>query len=134
VLIVDLRKPRVEFHGHEVRTRPPNHLQRQPLLALAVLATRPNEAVSMADLADGMFRLGGLRKRPVAPDPKDIRYRVLAPFKKALLGEARVAPIERLVEPVRGVGLRLNLVGRAEVRAANPSETTMLDKLKEAAR
>lgn len=42
----------------------------------------------MADLAEGMFKLGALRKRPVAPDAKDLRYKLLRPFKKAMNGAA----------------------------------------------
>lgn len=109
LLVVDLRERRVTFRGREIPTRPPNNLQRQPLLALAVLAERAGQTVTMADLAEGMFRLGGLRKRPVAPDARDLRYKLLRPFKKALDGAASVGELERLVESVPGVGLRLNV-------------------------
>lgn len=119
-LVVDLRKPQVVYRGHEIPTRPPNHLQRQPLLALAVLAGRPGETIAMADLADGMFRLGALQKRPIAPDPRDLRYKVLRPFKKALGTTFPREEIDQVVEAIRGVGLRLNLPGPAEVLLAEP--------------
>jgi len=94
---------------------PPNNIQRQPLLALAVLAGRPGEVLTMAELAEGMFSLGALRKKPVAPDARDLRYKLLRPFKKALRKGVAAEEIERLVESVPAVGLRLNLPGRAAV-------------------
>lgn len=120
-LVVDLRKPQVVYRGHEIPTRPPNHLQRQPLLALAVLAGRPGETITMADLAEGMFRLGALQKRPIAPDPRDLRYKMLRPFKKALGATFARDELDQVVEAIRGVGLRLNLPGPAEVICAAAS-------------
>ncbi len=115
VLVVDLRERRVTFHGHEIPTRPPHHLQRQPLLALAVLAERHGQVVSMSELADGMFKRGGLRKRPTSPDARDLRYKLLQPFKKALRRTSEARDLDHLVESVPGVGLRLNLTGDAHV-------------------
>jgi replicative superfamily II helicase len=114
-LRVDLTERRVSYRGHDVPTRPPNNLQRQPLLALAVLAGRAGQTMSMAELAEEMFRLGGLRKRPITPDARDLRYKLLRPFKKSLSGKVPPEEIERLVESAPGVGLRLNLDGRAEI-------------------
>lgn len=108
VLVVNLRERKVAYRGHEIRTKPPDNLQRQPLLALAVLAGRPGEVMTMAELAEGMFKLGGLGKRPVAPDAKDLRYKLLRPFKKALNGSAVAGELDNLIESVPGVGLRLN--------------------------
>jgi replicative superfamily II helicase len=103
VLVVDLKARRVTYRGHEIPTRPPNNLQRQPLLALAVLASRPGEVVTMAELAEGMFELGGLRKRPTAPDVRDFRYRILKPFKKALgASDIETAEVDELIESVQG--------------------------------
>jgi hypothetical protein len=111
VLVVDLKANRVTYRGHEIPTRPPNNLQRQPLLALAVLALRPGEAVSMVELAEGMLKLGALRKRPTAPDARDFRYRMLRPFKKALAAcPVEGAEIEGIIESVSG-RLRLTVVG-----------------------
>lgn len=115
VLVVDLRERRVTYQGHEIPTRPPHNLQRQPLLALAVLAERRGEVVSMSELADGMFKLGGLRKRPTSPDARDLRYKLLQPFKKALDRTSEARNLDHLVESVPGVGLRLNLAGEARV-------------------
>jgi helicase len=115
ILVVNLLEHRVTYRGHEIPTRPPHNLQRQPLLALAVLAARAGEAMTMADLADGMFRLGGLAKRPIAPDAKDLRYKLLRPFKRALKASKNAAEVDRLVESVAGVGLRLNLHRSATV-------------------
>ncbi len=114
-LVVDLKAHRVTYRGHEIPTRPPNNLQRQPLLALAVLASRPGEAVSMVELADAMHRLGGLRKRPTAPDARDFRYRILRPFKKALASSSiAAAEIDTLVESTQG-RLRLGAFGAVSV-------------------
>lgn len=115
LLVVNLRERRVTYRGEVIRTKPPNNLQRQPLLALAVLAGRVGETVSMAELADEMFRLGGLRKRPITPDARDLRYKLLRPFKRALSGKIPAEEIELLIESAPGVGLRLNLSGRAEI-------------------
>jgi hypothetical protein len=57
-----------------------------------------------------MHRLGGLRKRPITPDARDLRYKILRPFRKVFADAPDVRPeIERLVESVPGVGLRLNV-------------------------
>jgi helicase len=110
-LVVDLREQRVIYRGHVIPTRPPNHLQRQPLLALAVLADRAGEVVSMAEIAEGMFKLGALRKRPVSPDARDLRYKLQRPFKRALTGTGLEAEVATLFETVPGIGLRLNVPG-----------------------
>ena len=70
LLVVNLRERRVTYRGHKIPTKPPNNIRRQPLLALA----------------DGMFKLGSLRKRPTSPDARDLRYKLLRPFKKVLGG------------------------------------------------
>jgi helicase len=115
-LVIDLRERRVIFRGRAIPTKPPNNLQRQPLLALAVLAARAGEVVTMAEVAEGMFKLGGLRKRPVAPDAKDLRYKLQRPFKRALAGTDLEAEVAQMFETLPGLGLRLNLAGaRAEV-------------------
>jgi replicative superfamily II helicase len=116
-LIVDLKERRVIYRGHEIPTRPPNNLQRQPFLALAVLASRPRQVVSMDELADEMHRLGKLAKRPIAPDARDLRYKLLRPFKKALPAPAG-DDTNALVESVPGAGLRLNC--DAELRGSFP--------------
>ncbi len=114
LLGVNLRERRVTFRGCEIPTRPPNNLQRQPLLALAVLAEHSGETVSMAELAEGMHRLGGLKKRPLTPDARDLRYKLLRPFKKTMK-DAGEGELDRLLESVPGVGLRLNLADEAHV-------------------
>ncbi|MCC6747992.1 MAG: hypothetical protein IT371_10065 [Deltaproteobacteria bacterium] len=77
----------------------------QSILALAALAQRPGEALSMADVATGIWKLGGLNRKPTSPDQKDLKYKLTNPFTKALPnGEAK-----NLVQAVRGSGLRLNL-------------------------
>lgn len=111
VLVVDLRECQVMYRGIEIRTRPPNNLQRLPLLALAALASRPGQAMTMAEVADWIHKLGVLGKKPVAPDAKDLRYKILQPFKKAMNDSAPKSELDRLVESVRGVGLRLNVSG-----------------------
>ena len=108
-LVVDLREWAVSFRGRSIPTRPPHNLQRQLLLALAVLASNPGEAVSMADLAEGMSKLGGQARRPVAPDARDMRYRILRPLKNALAMAFLDEELARLVETVTGARLRLKV-------------------------
>lgn len=127
LLVVNLRERRVTYRGHEIPTRPPHNLQRQPLLALAVLAERTGQTVSMAELAEGMFRLGGLRKRPTSPDARDLRYKLLRPFKKAMSGTAAKGELDQLVESIPGVGLRLNLAGQAQIVGSAAAGTPMAD-------
>ena len=67
-LVVNVRERRVTYRGIEIPTRPPHNLQRQPLLALAVLASHPGQAVPLVDLAVEMQRVGGTSRRPVTPD------------------------------------------------------------------
>ena len=117
-LIVDLRERRVSYRGRAIPTRPPNNLQRQPLLALAVLAERAGEVLTMAEVAEGMFKLGSLRRRLVAPDAKDLRYKLQRPFKRALAGTDLEAEVAYLFETMPGLGLRLNLGGPAQVIAS----------------
>jgi len=114
-LVVNLRTRKIVFRGRAIPTRPPNHIQWQPMLALAVLASRAGEIVTMAEIADGMFKLGGLRKRPITPDARDLRYKLQRPFLRAVAGTELEEEIPQMFETVPGVGLRLNLVGNAEV-------------------
>ncbi len=114
-LVVDLRQRKIIYRGKEIPTKPPNNIQRQPLLALAVLATRPREVLTMAEVAEGMHKLGGLRSRPVAPDAKDLRYKLQQPFRKAFAGSELEAEVAQLFETMHGLGLRLNLAGPAHV-------------------
>jgi hypothetical protein len=63
----------------------------------------------MADVATGIWKLGGLAKKPTSPDQRDLKYKLTNPFAKALpTGEAK-----NLVQAVRGTGLRLNLQAEA---------------------
>jgi helicase len=117
-LVVDLRERRVTYRGREVRTRSPDHLQRTPLFALAVLASRAGQVVTMPELAEGIRELGGVQKKVVAPDARDLRYKILRPFRKALTGVVDPTEIERLVESVDSSGMRLNVVGGVRVIAA----------------
>ena len=109
LLEVNLRDVEVRYRGHAIRTKPPNHLQRQPLLALAALASSPGQTVPAAELAEKMHALGALRRKPVAPDPRDLRYKMLRPFKRALGDIVPVEELNRLIESVPQVGLRLNI-------------------------
>jgi hypothetical protein len=104
-LVIDLPNQRVTFRGTEIRTSPPDHLQSQSILALAALAQRAGEALTMAGVADGIWKLGGLARKPTSPDQKDLKYKLMTPLKKALPNGA----VKNLIEAVRGTGLRLNL-------------------------
>ena len=59
----------------------------------------------MAEVADGIWKLGGLARKPTSPDQKDLKYKLTNPLKKALPNGA----VKNLIEAVRGTGLRLNL-------------------------
>jgi hypothetical protein len=102
---IDLRNQRVTFRGHEIPATPPNHIQPQALLALAAVAQHAREAVSMAEVAKGIWELGGLAKRATGPEQRGLEYKLTNPFARALPnGEAK-----KLIEAVPGTGLRLNL-------------------------
>ena len=119
ILVVDLPERRVAYRGVDIPTRPPHNLQKQPLLALAVLATHAGQTMPVAELAREMERIGGLGRRLIAPEARDLRYKVLSPFRHAL-APANVPrdEIDRLIETVAGVGLRLNAPGAVLVIAA----------------
>jgi hypothetical protein len=99
----------------EIPTRPPRNLQRQPVLALAALAERPGQSVSIMDIAAAMQRLGRSKRRVVAPDPRDLRYKLLAPFRHALKQSVPANEVDHLVESVAGGSLRLNAPGPVAV-------------------
>ena len=103
------------YRGQRIPTKPPHNLQRQPFWALAVLALHPGQVVSMVDLAEKMASLGPFQKQPIAPDPCDLRYKILHPFRKALQDHNAEAEIKRLVESIHGTGLRLNVAGEVRV-------------------
>src|SRR6185369_8977681 len=119
VLIVNLPERRVVYRGVEIPTHPPHHLQRQPLLALAVLAERAGQPVTVAVLAEEMQRVGGLVRRLVAPEARDLRYKVLAPFRHALGQQVPATELDRLVESIPGEALRLNAPGPVQVVSAS---------------
>jgi hypothetical protein len=111
LLIVDLAERRVVYRGVEIPTRPPHSLQRQPLLALAVLAANAGRAIAIDVIAGEMQRIGDLPRRLVTPEPRDLRYKLLTPFRHALQGKVPHAEIDRLVESVSRNSLRLNVPG-----------------------
>jgi hypothetical protein len=117
-LVVDLRSRVVTYRGHPIPTKPPNNLQRQSVLALAVLALHPGEVVAMTELAAEMQKLGRLSRRLVVPEQREIRYKVIRPFRHALAGIVADDEIESLVENIPGVGLRLDAVRGAHVITA----------------
>jgi helicase len=117
-LVVDLRSRRVTYRGHPIPTKPPHHLRRGSVLALAVLASHAGEVVTMPDLAAGMRKLGRSGQRIVTPESREIRYQVIRPFRRALAGLVEDGEIESLVESVPGVGLRLSPTGGAQVVGA----------------
>ena len=121
VLSVNLPERRVMYRGIPIPTRPPRHLQRQPLLALTVLAERAGQPITVADLAEEMRRVGGLVRRLVAPEARDLRYKLLAPFRHALKMTVPPDEIDRLVESVPGEALRLNVPGSVSV-VSRPAE------------
>ena len=122
ILTVNLLERRVGYRGVDIPTRPPQNLQKQPLLALAVAGEHAGQAITVADLAREMQRVGGLGRRLVAPEARDLRYKLLSPFRHALQRTAVPRDeIDRLVETVAGIGLRLNAPGAVLVIAARTS-------------
>jgi hypothetical protein len=108
-LVVDPTARRVTYLGTAIPTTPPHHLQRQALVALAGLAAHAGEVVSMTELAVEMQRRGRFSRRLVTPEPREIRYRIMRPFRRALRGLVDKKEIESLVETIPGAGLRLNV-------------------------
>src|SRR6185369_7009338 len=83
-LLVDLASRRVTYQGTLIPTTPPHHLQRQALVALAGLAAHAGEVVTMTDLASEMQRRGRFGRRLITPESREIRYRIMMPFRHAL--------------------------------------------------
>ena len=77
-----------------------------PSAAEAALALQAG-VVSVTNLAVEMQKLGGLPRRPVAPDARDLRYRILKALRSALADSPRLADLDTLIENVSGFGLRL---------------------------
>ena len=119
LLTIDLAERRVVYRGVQIPTKPPRNIQRQPLLALAVLAEHAGQTITVSDLADEMRRVGHLARRLVAPEPRDLRYKLLAPFRHALKSTVSAAELDQLVESVSRNGLRLNVPGPVSVVAGN---------------
>jgi helicase len=117
VLLVDLEAKRVVCHGIEIPTAPPNHLQRQALLYLAALAAHPRTPMTDADLAAAAAEISGGGARRIPPDLKDLRYKIVRPFRLKLRGTPYAQIAETLVETTPG-GLRLNMSGAIAVRRA----------------
>lgn len=119
---IDLAGRQVRYRGLVVPTKPPNHLKRQALYALAYLASHPGRAISDGELADGMFSMGFGASRPVAPDLRDLRYKILQPVRRAV-GPELAEEVDRLIVSVPGALIlsfpgRLDLVGVPLPRAA----------------
>ncbi|HEY0715056.1 MAG TPA: hypothetical protein VGF45_20410, partial [Polyangia bacterium] len=106
-LVIDLRTRQVVLFGQAIREKPPRNLSPQLFLALAALGSEPGRVVAMADLAKAIHRLGRLSRKPVAPDPRDLRYRLLRSLRKALADTPYTEKLQNLVETVPGFGLRL---------------------------
>jgi hypothetical protein len=81
-------------------------------VALAGLAARAGEVVTMTELVEDMQRRGRFGRRLVTPEPTEIRYRIMAPFRRALKGVVGAAEVESLIETIPGTGLRLNIPRR----------------------
>jgi hypothetical protein len=72
----------------------------------------------MSEMAAEMQKLGRSGRRVVAPELRELRYRVIRPFRRALADVVPANEIESLLENVPGTGLRLNAPGGARVIAA----------------
>jgi helicase len=119
-LVIDIPGRSVILWGVELRGKGPKGLQPQLFVALAALALRAGEIVSMADLAVLIQQLDGLPRKPVAPEARDLRYRLLRRLRSLLADHPRAGELEGVIENVSGAGLRLNctsqvLRGRDEI-------------------
>jgi helicase len=114
-LVIELRRRRVTFGGVDIPTAPPNHLQRQAFGVLAVLARHAGHPVSEAEIAGELQAMGFTLKRSVLSDLRDLRYKILRPFRLRLRGLPTGAEIDRLVATIPG-GLRLDAPGAVIVR------------------
>jgi hypothetical protein len=107
-LVIDMPTRKVILWGAELRGKGPKGLQPQLFVALTALALRAGEIVSMADLAVLIQQLDGLPKKPVAPDARDLRYRVLRRLRSLLAEHPRANDLDGIIENISGAGLRLN--------------------------
>ncbi len=114
-LIVRKKQRRITLFGIDLPTRPPNNVQPTPFHGFVVLCERPNVVITMAEIAEGMKRLGRITKRLIAPDARDLRYRILRPIKAVFAGVMTIEEIDRLVESIPGQGLRLNFPGAVQI-------------------
>jgi hypothetical protein len=64
-----------------------------------------------------MQKLTRSSRRVVTPELREIRYKVIRPFRRALAGIVPANEIENLFENLHGTGLRLNAAGGARVIA-----------------
>jgi hypothetical protein len=87
-----------------------------------VLAEHPGESISVSDLADRMQRVGNLSRRLLAPDARDLRYKLLAPFRHALKSTVPRNEVDHLVESVAGNSLRLNAPGPVSIVVDAPDK------------
>jgi hypothetical protein len=126
LLRIDLVQHRLHYRDFEIPTKPPGNLQPQLFRALAVLALHPGEPIGMARMAEEMFKLGGISRKPVAPEQRDLRYRIVRTLRGALTPHGvKAAEVEALVENLAGVGLRLVTPGRIEVTGSRPIQQSI---------
>lgn len=105
-LVIDVEGRQAILWGQPIRKRPPRNLSPHLFFALIALGLEAGKVVPMAELAVAIQRVGQLARRPVAPDPRDLRYRLLRSLGKALEGDNKER-LSALVETVPGFGLRL---------------------------
>jgi helicase len=106
-LFIDIPSRRARLWGVDLPVRPPRNLQPQLFYALAALALRTDEVVSMADLAEEIQRLGRLSRKPVAPDARDLRYRILRALRSGIGDHPNADKVEGLIATHHGSGLQL---------------------------
>lgn len=125
-LSVDTNTWTVSYRGVPIPTSPAKgvkHLQRGQVEPLAALAERPGVPMDEEALGQGIKRLGGVRRRRVpALVLGDVRYRIMSRLRPALRGKFPDAEIERIVEFIPNVGLRLGVPARLIVPESS-SET-----------
>ena len=122
-LLVAIPNRRVRLWGTEIPAKPPKNLQPQLFFALAALALNANISVSMTTLAQAVQHLGRYPRKTIAPDARDLRYRILRTLRLHVRGHRNEWMLEGLLENVQGDALRLNCTAQV-IRSSDELSVT----------
>jgi hypothetical protein len=122
-LFIDVPAHRVCLWGADIPIKPPKNLQRQLFFALTALALHAKEVVSMATLAATIHQLDRGSRSAVAPDARDLRYRMLRALRPHVERNGKAKSLDELLENIKGLGLRLNCTAQV-IRAKDELPVT----------